>query len=104
MQNMKYFPFVFLILLAGCTEQPPVPVVSKTPLTGEIRWTLYKVIKVMRKCKVNIVDLGLIRNSRTGSASIQVELEPIPLKTFRTVIDRLRSIKEVDKISLSTQK
>ncbi len=65
---------------------------------------LYKVSKVMRNCKVNIVDLGLNRNSRTGNASIQVELEPIPLKTFRTVIDRLRSIKEVDKISLSTKK
>jgi len=59
---------------------------------------LYKVSKVMRDAKVNIIDLGLVRNDRTGSACIQVELESIALKTFRLVLARLRGIKEVDKV------
>ena len=59
---------------------------------------LYKVSKVMRDCKVNIVDLGLRRDPRTGGAAIRVELEPISQKVFRTVVSRLRAIKEVEKI------
>ena len=64
---------------------------------------LYKVSKVMRDCKVNIVDLGLHRDPRTGGAVIRVELEPISQKVFRTVVSRLRSIKEVEKIELATR-
>jgi len=64
---------------------------------------LYKVSKVMRNSKVNIVDLGLHRDSRTGSAVIRVELEPISQKTFRTVVSRLRAIKEVEKVVLASR-
>jgi len=61
---------------------------------------LYKVGKVMRDAKVNINDIGLHRDLRTGTASIRVDLEPLHIKTFRTVISRLRNIKEVERISL----
>jgi (p)ppGpp synthase/HD superfamily hydrolase len=54
----------------------------------------------MRDAKVNIVDIKLQRQSRTGTATIRVELEPIHIKTFRTVISRLRNIKEVERVSL----
>lgn len=63
---------------------------------------LYKVSKVMRDCKVNIVDLGLHRDPRTGGAVIRVDLEPISQKVFRNVVSRLRSIKEVEKIVLTS--
>jgi GTP diphosphokinase / guanosine-3',5'-bis(diphosphate) 3'-diphosphatase len=61
---------------------------------------LYKIGKVMRDAKVNIVDIGLHRDLRAGTASIRVDLEPLHIKTFRTVISRLRNIKEVERISL----
>ncbi|HEX9842682.1 MAG TPA: HD domain-containing protein [bacterium] len=61
---------------------------------------LYKVSKVMRDAKVNILDIGLHRDLRTGIAHIRVDLEPMHIKTFRTVVSRLRNIKEVERISL----
>jgi RelA/SpoT family (p)ppGpp synthetase len=80
-----------------------------TPYRLEIRLVqdrpglLYKITKVMRDLKVNIQDIALQRDTRTGNASIRVELESIPLKTFRTVVSRLRGIKEVMRISLLTE-
>ena len=62
---------------------------------------LYKISKVMRDCKVNIVDIGLQRDPRTGGANIRVELEPLHIKTFRNVVSRLRNIKDVEKIGLA---
>ncbi|NIW85580.1 MAG: hypothetical protein GWN09_03100 [Gammaproteobacteria bacterium] len=62
---------------------------------------LYKVSKVMRDAKVNILDIDLERDARAGNATIRVELEPIPLKTFRTVVSRLRTIKDVQRIRLA---
>jgi len=79
---------------------------SATPHRLDIRLVqdrpglLYKVSKVMRDAKVNIVDIGLHRDLRTGSARILVDLEPLHIKTFRTVVSRLRNIKEVERISL----
>jgi GTP pyrophosphokinase len=80
---------------------------SATPDKLDIRLVLdrpgllYKVSKVMRDAKVNIVDISLHRDLRGGGgARIRVKLEPLQIKTFRTVISRLRNIKEVERISL----
>ncbi len=81
-------------------EREPHPRSLEIQLVQDQPGLLYKVSKVMRDCKVNIIDLGLIREDRTGQANIRVDLEPIPLKVFRTVIARLRGIKEVEKITL----
>ncbi len=59
---------------------------------------IYKVGKVMRDAKVNIVDIALHRDLRAGVASILVDLEPVHIKTFRTIVSRLRNIKEVARI------
>ncbi len=60
---------------------------------------LYKVSKVMRDLNVNIVDIGLVRDTRHGESDIHVRVEPIPVKTFRQIVSRLRDIKEVRRIS-----
>jgi GTP diphosphokinase / guanosine-3',5'-bis(diphosphate) 3'-diphosphatase len=80
---------------------------STTPHRLEIRLVqdrpglLYKVSKVMRDAKVNILDIQLHRDERSGNANIRVDLEPLHIKTFRTIVSRLRNIKEVELITLA---
>ncbi len=81
-------------------ELEPQPRSLDVRLVQDQPGLLYKVSKVMRDCKVNIMDLGLHREDRTGAAIIRVDLEPISLKLFRTVVSRLRGIKQVEKIIL----
>lgn len=59
---------------------------------------LYKVSKVMRDLNVNIMDIGLKRIPGVALPDIRVHTESISPKVFRTVIARLRDIKEVSKI------
>lgn len=59
---------------------------------------LYKVSKVMRDLKVNILDINLERDNRSNAAVIQVRLEPVTHKVFRGLISKLRDVREVKKI------
>ena len=60
---------------------------------------IYKIGKIMRDLNVNIQDLGVVRVTKEGTADIRIQVEPIPVRTYRKIVARLRNIKEILKIS-----
>ena len=59
---------------------------------------IYKIGKVMRDLNVNIQDMGVARVDQEGTADIRIQVEPIPVRTYRKIVDRRRNIKEGLKI------
>lgn len=60
---------------------------------------IYKIGKIMRDLKVNIENLEVERHSTPGMATIKLKVEPISPSVYQKIVSRLRTIREVTRIS-----